>query len=195
MKNLINLSLLAIILVFSNAANAAGKISVEITNSSMINVSLVDVKQGEKLFLKDYYGFVLFDLTLNASVAYQKYFNFSRVENGVYFVETESEFEIKVTPVYKSDKGISLVENSAVTIFKPQVKVNEKRVSLMFINTKKAPVSISLYDQNSVELIEEKEIEEKIIERTYDFSTVGKGTYYLYFNMGDRAFTKEVTIL
>ncbi|GAA3521822.1 hypothetical protein GCM10022393_40320 [Aquimarina addita] len=194
MKNSIKLLVLTFILVFSNTVFAAGKVSVAITNSSMVNVSLANVAQGEKLFLKDYYGVVLFDATLDASAAYQKYFNFSDVKNGLYFIETESEFEVKVTPVLKNGKGVSLVNNSAVTIFKPQVKVDENKVSVMLINTKKSPVNFSIYDQNNILLVEEKAINDKILERIYDFFNVKKGTYFLYFSLEDRTFMKEVTL-
>ncbi len=194
MKRVINLCLLAIIIATSSIANAAGRVSVEITNSSMVTVSLTKVEKGEKLFLKDYNGQVLFNVTLDAVPNYQKYFNLSEVEDGVYFVETESIYEVKVTPVLKNKKGVSLISDSAVTIFKPQVRVDNKKVKIMFTNTEKSPLNFIIYDKEWHLLEEIKGNDEKIFKRTYDFTKMPKGEYQLYFVLRDRTFLRKVSI-
>ncbi|GAA3521815.1 hypothetical protein GCM10022393_40310 [Aquimarina addita] len=194
MKKLINLSLLVFTLLSLNTVNAAGKVSVEITNVSVINVSLTEIAKGEKLFLKDFNGMVLFKTTLNASPIYQKNFNLNKVSNGIYFVETESDYEIKVTPVLKNESGVSLITDSEVTIFKPQIEIVDNKVSVMFLNTRKSPMDLNIYDENGVKLVEELEIQEKVVERVYDFSNVEKNTYYMYFVLEDRTISEQVII-
>ncbi|MBW1295083.1 hypothetical protein [Aquimarina litoralis] len=194
MRKVINVCLIALVIITSNIANAAGKVSVEITNSSMVNVSLTKVEKGEKLFLKDYDGEVLFNVTLDATPTYQKYFNLSNVSDGIYFVETESPFEIKVTPLLKNQKGVSLINQSAVTVFKPLVKAENNIIKVMFNNTEKSPLNLTIYD-NDFRLLEEViGNDEALFKRTYDFSKMPKGEYQLYFSLKDRTFVKKVSI-
>ncbi|MDY8135494.1 hypothetical protein [Aquimarina sp. 2201CG5-10] len=193
MRRVINLSLLIVAIVFSNLAKASEVLSVEILNSSMINVSLSNITKGEKLYLKDYNGEILFNATLDAMPAYQKYFNLSNVPDGVYFVETETVYEIKVTPVLKNKKGISLIKNSAVTVFKPVVKSKNKLVKIMLSNPEKSSVTIQIYDKEDILLIEESSTDE-VLKRVFDFSTMPSETYRILFKQKERTFIKEVSI-
>ncbi|KAA1246115.1 hypothetical protein [Aquimarina sp. RZ0] len=193
MKRVSNLCLLAMVVVFSNFASAAGKVSVEITNSLMVNVSLKEVTQGERLFLKDYYGEVLFDTTLKAMPAYQKYFDFNNVPDGVYFVETENDFEIKTTPILKNKKGVSLIQNSAVTAFKPQVHVENKMVKVMYNNVKNLPFAVTIYDAKWT-VLEEVFNTDDLFTNTYDFSKMPSGNYQIIFTLKDKMFIKKVSI-
>ncbi|KZS42682.1 hypothetical protein AWE51_04325 [Aquimarina aggregata] len=195
MKRVINLSLLICVILFSTAVKAADFLSVRIENSSTINVSLSNISKGQKLYLKDYTGTILFNATLKAMPSYRKYFNFNSVADGIYFVETETEFDVKVTPVLKNSKGIALIEDSSITIFKPKVLVQNSLVKVMLTRSKKSPLSISISDENGETLLTEKVEEENLIfERLYKFSEVPSGRYIISFDLGDRSFTKEVNI-
>ncbi|WP_299440690.1 hypothetical protein [uncultured Aquimarina sp.] len=194
MRRVINLCLITLVIITSNIANAAGRVSVEITNSSMVNVSLTEVVKGEKLFLKDYYGEILFNVTLEATPTYQKYFNLNNVPEGVYFVETESEYEIKVTPLLKNDKGVSLIDTSSVTVFKPLVQAENNIIKVLFNNMEKSPLNLTIYDSEFRLLEEIIGNEETVLKRTYDFSKMPKGEYKLYFSLKDRTFIKKVSI-
>ncbi|WP_378173098.1 hypothetical protein [Aquimarina sp. SS2-1] len=194
MKRVINLCLLALVITTSNIASAAGRVSVEITNSSMVTVSLTEVEAGEKLFLKNYNGETLFNVTLEATPNYQKYFNLGNVADGVYFVETESPYEVKVTPLLKNKKGVSLINTSAVTLFKPQTSVENNLMKVLFNNTEKSPFNLTIYDSEWTVLEEIIGNDEKIFKRTFDFSKMPKGEYLLYFSLKDRTFIKKVSI-
>ncbi len=195
MKRVINLSLIMIAMLLSTTIMASDVLSVKIENSSTINVSLTNTSKGQKLYLKDYSGTILFNITLEATSSYRKYFNLSVVENGIYFVETETEFDLKVTPVIKNKKGIALIDNSAITIFKPKVLVENAIVKTMITVTENAPLYISIYDNDGVLMIKEKiEEEGPVFQRNYNFSGVPAGKYIIYFSIKDRVFTKEVSI-
>ncbi|KAA1246114.1 hypothetical protein [Aquimarina sp. RZ0] len=194
MKRVINLCLLAMVIAFSNFANAAGKVSVEITNSLMVNVSLKEVAQGDKLYLKDYYGEMLFNITLDEMPSYQKYFNFNNVPDGIYFVETENVFDVKVTPVLKNKKGVSLIENSSIIVFKPQVNTEKNIVKVMYNNIKKLPMNMAIYDSKWNLLEEVVNNTDEVFKNTYDFSKMPKGAYQIHFTLKDRIFIKKVSI-
>ena len=195
MKRVINLSLLVGAILFSTVTKASDILSVKIENASTINVSLLNISKGQKLYLKDYSGTVLFNVTLDAMPSYRKYFNLSTVDNGIYFVETETEFDIKVTPVVKNAKGIALINNSAVTVFKPKVKVDGSMVKVMLTKPENSPLKITIYDEEGVQLIEESAEENTLIfQRAYNFSGVPSGNYRIYFTLKDRKFLTEVSI-
>ncbi len=195
MKRVINLSLLICAILFSTYVKASDVLSVKIENSSTINVSLSNISKGQKLYLKDYSGEILFNVTLDAMPTYRKYFNLGTVKDGIYFVETETEFDVKVTPVLKNPKGIALIQNSAVTIFKPNVAVKNSVVRVMLTRAEKTPLHISIYDREGIMLLEEKVKDDKLIlERAYNFSGVPSGKYAIYFTLKDRRFIKEISI-
>ncbi len=195
MKRVINLSMLVCAILFSTIVKASDVLSVKIENSSTINVSLSNISKGQKLFLKDYSGTILFNVTLDAMSSYQKYFNLNTVKDGIYFVETETEFDIKVTPILKNPKGIALINNSVVTIFKPKVLVEKTLVRVQYTKSEKSPLQVMIYDKDGYMLFDEKvKDEEPIFERAYDFSEVPSGKYTIYFKLKDRKFIKEVSI-
>jgi len=196
MKRVLNLSLLACFFMVNIAAKASDVISVKIENSSTLNVSLSKISKGQKLYLKNYSGKVLFNIALESASSYQKYFDFNYVQDGIYFVETESEFEIKITPILKTSKGIALIEQSEVTIFKPDVRITDKMVKVMFTKVEETALQVSLQDDNGVQLFEEKfeETRQAVFKRTYNFSKVPAGTYFFNFTVGDRKFVKEINI-
>ncbi|WP_109438436.1 MULTISPECIES: PPC domain-containing protein [Aquimarina] len=197
MKRVINLSLIVFAVLLSTAVKASDFLSVKIENSSTINVSLTNISKGQKLYLKDYSGTILFNATLDAMPTYKKYFNFRTVENGVYFIETETEFDVRVTPVIKNTKGIALIENSTITIFKPKLLVENTLVKVMVTRTEETPLNVSIYDIDGALVFDEKIIGEEgefIIQRTYNFSEVPSGKYDIHFRLKDRVFIKEVSI-
>lgn len=194
MKRVINVSLLIITIITCTVVNAAEKFSVEISNAAMVNVSLSKVSDGDKLSLKDYSGVVLYNVTLDEMPLYNKFFNFNNVPNGIYFIETEEAHTVKVTPIIKNESGVSLIKNSAITIFKPQIHVDKSVVKLMFNNTAKEPVTVKVYDNESRLLDEVIGNNEEILKKVYDFSKMPKGEYTFYVGQDGRSFVKKVSI-
>ncbi|TPN82408.1 hypothetical protein [Aquimarina algicola] len=195
MKRVINLGLFLFALLLSANVKASSLLSVKVENASTINVSLSNISKGQKLYLKDYSGTILFNVTLDAMPSYKKYFNLNTVDKGIYFVETETEFDVKITPVLKNSKGIALIENSTVTIFKPKVVVEDQIARVMLTRVEKSPLRISIYDDKGFILFTEK-IEEgnTIFERNYNFESTPSGKYTIYFALKDRVFAKEIDI-
>ncbi len=195
MKRVIKVSLFVCAILVSTMVKASDVLSVKIENSSTINVSLFNISKGQKLYLKDYSGAVLFNVTLDAMSSYKKYFNLNTVKDGIYFVETETEYDVKVTPVLKNPQGVALINNSLVTIFKPKVAVKNKMVRVMYTKVEKSPLHVAIYDREGYELYSEDSNDDEVIfERTYQFADVPSGKYFIYFSYKDREFKTEVSI-
>ncbi|MBP2832763.1 hypothetical protein J8281_11250 [Aquimarina sp. U1-2] len=195
MKRVINLCLLCGVLLWSSIIKASDVLSVKVENASTINVSLSNISKGQKLYLKNYSGEILFDVTLDAMTSYRKYFNLNTVENGIYFVETESQFDIKVTPVVKNEQGVALINKSATIVFKPKVLVEDRMVRVMMTKSDKTSLEVTVYDEEGVMLFSENvENEKTIFKRAYNFSEVPYGKYLIYFTLDNRRFVKEINI-
>jgi len=195
MKRVIKVSLFVCAMLVSTMVKSSDVLSVKVENSSTINVSLFNISKGQKLYLKDYSGTVLFNVTLNAMSSYEKYFNLNTVKDGIYFVETETENDIKITPIIKHPNGLALISNSLVTIFKPKVAVDNKVVKVMYTKVENSPLYITIYDIAGNELHREEANDNNIIvERTYNFNNVASGKYFINFFYKDREFKTEVNI-
>lgn len=194
MKKVINLCLIVCFILFSTIAKASNALSVKIKNSSTIKLSLSNISNGQKLYLKDYSGNIIFHATLNAMPLYTRHFNFSKVKNGIYFVESETESEIRITSIVKDVNGISIVKDSAITIIKPKVQVNGLKVKVMMTNID-VQLKVSIYNRNGL-LIFKEEIEENKFgfQRVYNFSSLPIGKYIIHFKLKDRTFVKEISV-
>lgn len=195
MRRMIKTCLLILVVLVSLNAKASDILSVKVGNASTIHVSLQNALKGQKLYLKNYSGNVIFNMTLTEDKSYQKTFDLALLTDGIYFVETETAFDIKVTPVVKNSKGVALINESVNVIFKPTVKEEKGMIHVLLNNIEKSPVILSVYDNEGV-LLHTERISDKeyIIKRTYNFTKVPSGEYSLYFRLRDRVFTETVSI-
>lgn len=194
MKTIFKLILTVIAFGTFTMSNAATNVSVKITNVSMVNVTLSNVTSGERLYLKDFNGDILFNLKLDKAKSFNKYFNFSQAEDGIYFIETETEHSVKVTPILKNAAGVSIVEESSVTVFKPQLKIEGKKVKVLFYNVGNVPLDVIIFDNDYTIVDEVSGNLETEFKRTYDFSKLPSGTYNLYFELNERSFLKTIDL-
>jgi len=190
-----NISIFVFVVLINTIASASNILSVEVENYSTINVTLSNTSKGERLSLKDYSGTTLYDITLDGDLSYSKFFDFSEVEDGIYFVETETEFDVKITPVIKNSLGLSLIENSTVTVFKPNVSVHGGTVDILISKLDDSPVEVSIHDAlGSVIYDEELGEETSVIKRTYNVESFPHGYYDIRFSVNDRVFVKEIKL-
>ncbi len=195
MKRVVNLVPLICVFLLSTTVMASDLLSVKVENSSTINVVLSNTFKGQRLTIKDYAGVTLYNVKLSKKSLYSKFFDFEKAENGIYFVETETKFDIQITPVIKTENGVSLVEQAVETIFKPGVVVDGDYIKLLYTRSKESPLTIAIYDDNGTLLFDE-EVDEgtSIIKRTYNISQLPNGSYDVDFNTSDRVFTEKVKI-
>ncbi|UZO79797.1 hypothetical protein NBT05_12645 [Aquimarina sp. ERC-38] len=194
MKNWIKNVGVLVLLFASMAMKADDGLSIEINNISFVNVSLTNVEKGDKLILTDQSDVVLYNITLEASNQFRKYFNLHNVPNGTYYVEIENQKYIKKTPIIKTDNGVSLQEGSEVTVFKPQIEVADKVLKVLFVNTELKPFTLSVYDKSGILLSTSKINEKEVLTKTFDFTTMPKGVYSVNVDVDDKSFSKSFSI-
>ncbi len=191
MKKLINVCLLVVLIAFTGSLKASESVSVEVTNS-LVDVSLTNIVKGEKLNIKDYYGSVLYTTTLEEMPVYRKYFNFADLPNGLYFVETETPYDVTITKILKNEEKVSLIDNSEKIIFKPQISVDSKNVKVMFTNLHLDTLTVAIYD-SEYNILETEISTKELYTKVYDFSRMPLGEYEIHFTLADKVFVEKIS--
>jgi hypothetical protein len=93
-KRIVLITMLSAILSYANNPVAIEK-TVETENTSL---SINNVKQGQQLVIKDYYGIVFYKELIETSGVYRKGFDLTAFPNGEYYFELDKGLEIQVIP-------------------------------------------------------------------------------------------------
>ena len=194
MKRKFNLLTIFALLLLSTGVKASEVLSVKVMNAKILDVTLSNITSEQKLFLKTFNGEVLFDITLHTDT-FHKYFDMSQLKDGIYFIETENEYEVKISPILKNEQGINLVHSSVDTIFKPEVKLTNGMLNAHITNSLKLPFAIYIYDEAGDTLHKENIKGKKlVVKKKFDLTKFTKGTFTIIFEFKDRKFVREVTI-
>jgi len=165
-------------------------------NSSTIKVTLNHNTIEQRITLKDANGIVLFTSDVAQKKIFSRYFDFSQVNNGVYFLETESKFDIEIIKIRKDELGVSLEYNTKKVILKPRIKVDKNKIAqVMLVSPAKSKVDIRIEDSNGDKLFQENiDNNNGVIKKSYDLHHFPSGVYYIYFQTKDQSFVKEINI-
>ena len=193
MKNLIKKGLLSLGLLASVAVNASNKLNVKVAsdNSKILSISLMEVVAGEKVYIEDIKGEVLFSEDLQESKEYNKVFNLSSLPVGLYFIGTKEDKKIEVTPIVVSEDGVSLVENSTKTYLAPELTIEEDVLRITVRNYNKEEVSIAIYDESGTLLDSTESNTNTLVFGSYELSELGSKTITVSVTDGEYNFTKE----
>lgn len=158
-----------------------------------IKVAFTDVKKGNTLTITNKDGVVLYKETIAKEGSLTNTFDFSKLEDGIYFVEVEKDFEF-ITKTYVVENNIVMFkEGSTAKIFKPYIRTDEHKVLLSKLTFDNKPVQVSLYF-NSEKIYSETLNEDKMINRVYSLDKNEKGTYRVIVHNNGKSYEKEFNI-
>ena len=196
MKNVIKKSLVIIVLFLGLTASAAKKVNVTVLeNTSSIEVRLQGIAKGERLFIKSFAGELIFNKRFGLTESFEKKFNLEGMNNGVYFVEVESENMFQITPILKNDTGIQMLEKAALSFFKPQFLQNGDLFKISLMNSNERPVSIAIYTESGTQISKEEGLTDLVIKKDFDISNLPRGIYTAVVTNGRRNFTEDFKVL
>ncbi|WKN45723.1 hypothetical protein [Tunicatimonas pelagia] len=190
------LMIAAVFLLFvGNVVAASGtdtKISVRsLENESkkaLIRVASVGSSEQATLRIKDENGRTLYRETLNGEDAYMKKYDFSRLPSGEYVVEVR-------TANGTTKEAFSLNEGAAQAVyFKPAIKVEPQKVSVVFKNQINSSVSLKLFDQDGRVLYEERVASQEKFAKGLDLSKLNRGQYSLAILGNNYVYTKSIDL-
>jgi len=161
------------------------------------SLTLVNVKQGNLLSIKDENGIILDKEIIKQSGIYSKGFDLTKLPDGGYFFELDKDLEINTIPFTVNSSEVTFKKELKKTIFKPFTKVKGDVVILSKLSLNADPLQIKIYfnslDSIASELIFAETITNTInINRVYKLSGLSRGDYKIVFNTEGRVFTKEI---
>lgn len=196
MKNVIKATKKSILLVtvFVSMLSNANEINSLYSKDDIKNTALTitDLKEGNLLTIKDYYGEVLYKELIKVSGTYRKGFNLKSLPEGDYFFEVEKDFEIKTIPFIIKSNVVVILKANETSSYKPSIRQRDNLVFISKLSPSLENVKISVYSigNNGSELLYSENIEGvQTVERVYKLE---KGDYKIVFNSNNQEFTKFI---
>lgn len=184
--------------MLSNATRPATfENKVEIKNSIL---SIHNVKQGQQLVIKDYYGIVLYKELIEKSGAYSKGFDLTALPNGEYYFELDRDIEIQVIPFKVYMNKVEFLKEKETKFFKPVIRFKENKVLLSRLSFDNKPLEVKIYydydnGYSGYELLHSEKFKDtRIVERVYALDKTKKGNYKVVVKTEGREFTESITI-
>ena len=202
MKNVIKHSKKGILMVtmfatLLSSANEASVFNVK-TRANRTSLTLMDVKEGNLLSIKDNDGIVLYKEFMQQSGIYTKGFDLTSLPDGLYIFELEKDFEIKSIPfTVKSSNVVFSKEEEKIT-FKPFIQVKNDLLYISQLALNEEPFKIDIYfssfnDPYNLELMHSEKVEDtKNIQKVFRLSGLYKGIYKLVMHTNKKEYTKFI---
>ena len=187
--------LTVLILLMTLSVHAAGKVTVAKNNKTSIVIEASETMKGDQVVIRDQIGRVLYHENLEANETYERIFQFSLFNNGVYIVSFENDYKVEYYNVIKNENSIKLLNlNNSNFSFKPIVKRDQDLAHVFLTNKGLKDVKLQVVD-NSGELLNSMKFkDELIIKKSYDLSNLPSGSYSLLVEVGEQTFTKTLNV-
>ena len=197
MRNLIKTSLVMVVLFTTLLVNANEISSVRNLNDEKTTVlTLSNVKQGNKLYIKDAFGLVLYKESIKNSGEFVKGFDLTSLPDGNYYFELNSELDIKTVPFTVKMNVVEFQKELETTIYKPFISVKDNYIILSKLSLNKQPLEIKIYfdyDTNSYEVVHSEEIDNTLnIQKAFQLSESKEGNYKVVIKTEGRTFIKYI---
>jgi hypothetical protein len=160
-------------------------LSADIASAGTIKITIVNEK-----------GATVFSKTQKAKGSFEQKYDLKDFEKGNYFLKIEDEFKIINQPFCINETEVKV--NSGLKIFthKPYLKFNETAKSLA-VNWMKSDTSdyeMKIEDKNANVLLNENIENNRLIHRSYDFSQLTEGTYYITIKDGEYTYFETIEV-
>jgi hypothetical protein len=182
MKNLIKRSIVMAVL-FTTMLSSANEISSlrNLNDEKTTMLTLLNVKEGNQLFIKDVFGLILYKESIKESGEFVKGFNLTSLPDGKYFFELDKDLEIAIIPFEVKMNTVVFNKELETTIYKPYITKKENRVLVSKLSLDKQPLEVKIYYDYNLgyyDLIHSETIEKSMnIQRAYKLSKNEKGNY------------------
>jgi len=177
-KGILMLALIATVTGFAKDADKLVKVDAKKTSLTIKNV-----KVGNQLTIKDFYGSTLYKESIEVNGLYKKGFDLTELPDGNYVFELEKDLEIKTIPFTVSLNEVSFNKADEATYFKPYINQKEDLIYLTKLNSNLKTTTISIFAINSdgdSKLSYSEKIENtKIIEKVFKLEN---GNYKIIVN-------------
>tara|TARA_R110002124_G_scaffold269517_2_gene437441 strand:- start:247 stop:828 length:582 start_codon:yes stop_codon:yes gene_type:complete len=162
-------------------------------SADKVKVTFNNAKNGNQLTIKDANGTILHSEEILKKGTLVKTFNLSELENGIYTLELEKDFQIVVKSVKVNNRNVTFLVEAEKLIFKPIVRNKENKLMITKIAFDEEPLKISIYYKN--EIIYSETLEgDKILNRVYSLDKGLKGEYKVVSYNNGRSYVNNFKI-
>lgn len=191
-----HLLLIAVLVTMVNYASNVSLLN-ENDNIKKTILTLDNVKEGQRLLIKDANQVVLYKEKITKSGGYKKGFDLTELPDGDYYFELNKDIEIEVIPFNVTYNLVTFNIDNKVRIFKPYVSAKDNKVVVFTSSLKANPVEFSIYYENNgtMELIHNETVTNLVnIQKAYVLDDSKKGTYLFLINTENRIFTNYINL-
>lgn len=198
MKNAIKKNVVLVMLFAMLCSYATESPSLKNKEDGKTTLVLKDVRLGEELIIKDFYGVILYKESIQHNGDYSKSFDLTELPDGNYSFELEKALQIQIIPFKVSFNTVSFNKEEGNIIYKPFVRIKDNFVYVTQLSLKEKPLKIDLfyeYSNDDFNKIHSETIKNtKQIKRVYKLSKDRKGTYKVVFECEGRTFKNIIEI-
>lgn len=161
-------------------------------------VTIKDVREGQRLVIKDLNGIVLYKEIIEQTGIYSKTFDLTELPNGHYFFELDKGLQIKTIPFTVVSNNVTFEKDKETVIYKPYIIIDNNSVYLNALSLEGNPLDIKIFysgTNGSPELIYSETIKNtKNIGKAYKLLKDALGEYKVVVNTNNRTFTEHFTL-
>ncbi|MGJ8548545.1 hypothetical protein [Winogradskyella wichelsiae] len=151
------------------------------------------VKKGNSITVTDAAGSVVFSGLINFDGNISSLYDFSQLNDGVYIIEVDKDFEIEINTVEIKNNNVSFIDQRSEKFFKPVFRVEQDRIIISKLALNSAEMKVDLYFEN--ELIHTETIKGgEIINRVYKLDKKIKGEYTAVVSSNNREYIENFKI-
>ncbi|WP_299062544.1 hypothetical protein [uncultured Polaribacter sp.] len=158
-----------------------------------VKVEFKNVKVGHTLKIKDKQGIVVYKDKIKTEGNFTKNFDFTALENGVFSMELEKDFEIVIKEFSIKDGFVTFLETDNTSIFKPVIRTKNDLLLITKLCFNNEPLNITIYYDNEV-ILEDNAAGAQILNKAYKLSLNKTGNYKVVIYSDDRKYSKDFTI-
>jgi hypothetical protein len=151
------------------------------------------IKKGTHISISDYKGEVIYSERINHNGEIASFFDFTKLENGIYRVELNKDFEIEINAITVKDGVVRFLQDFKEKIFKPVFRSENSKVLISKIALDSDEMIIELYYEN--ELIHSENIKgSEILNRVYQLDETLHGDYKAIIRSNNRVYIENFRI-
>ncbi|AOW18226.1 hypothetical protein LPB03_12555 [Polaribacter vadi] len=162
-------------------------------SADKVEVTFNNAKKGNQLTIKEANGAILHSEEILKEGTLVKTFNLSELENGIYTLELEKDFQIVVKSIKINNRNVTFIADAERIIFKPYVRNKENKLMITKIAFDKEPLKISIFYKNEIIYSETLEGDE-ILNRVYSLDKGLKGEYKVISYNNGRSYVNNFTL-
>jgi hypothetical protein len=181
-----------------STANEASIFNVKI-RAGRTSLTLMNVKKGNQLSIKDNKGIILYKEFIQQSGVFTKGFDLTALSDGLYSFELEKDLEIKTIPFSVKSNTVVLNKEEEKITYKPFVQVKDDLLYVTQLTLNEEPLKIKIYfsdfnSPNDLELMHSEEIKKTMnIQKAFKLSGLDKGTYKLVMSTNNKEYIKFIS--